>query len=128
MPLNEHETEGVKYFSGRITYQNTLKVDAADLEGKVWLDLGEVKNLARVWVNGAYAGTAWKTPFQLDVTGLLKPRGNELSLEVANTWKNRMFFDQKRPVKDRIALTHHVYEWFGPSDAQDTGELNRICG
>jgi hypothetical protein len=50
------------------------------------LDLGDVRNLAEVFVNGKPAGIAWKVPYRLNVTGLLKPGENELRIGVVNAW------------------------------------------
>ena len=43
---------------------------------QLWIDLGDVKNLEEVIVNGKSLGTVWKKPFRIDVTGALKPGKN----------------------------------------------------
>ena len=86
---------GVKYFSGTGTYTKTIDAPAGWF-GKgahVWIDLGDVKHLAEVMVNGKRLGIVWHTPFRVDATGALKPGANELTVKVTNLWPNRMIGD-----------------------------------
>lgn len=96
--------EGVKYFSGTATYRKTVEIPAAYFgAGKqIMLDLGTVKNLATISVNGKSLGTLWKEPFQVDLTTAAKPGANELEIQVVNLWPNRMIGDQKLPESQRI--------------------------
>ena len=88
---------GIKYFSGVGTY--TKKIDVASdwltSKGQLWLDLGEVKNLAQVTVNGMDLGIVWHAPYRVDVTRALRPGENELAIKVTNAWVNRMIGDQQ---------------------------------
>ncbi|QXD15381.1 hypothetical protein GQ464_000025 [Rhodocaloribacter litoris] len=88
----EHDDPGVKYFSGVGTYTKTIEVPAAWLAGgaRLELDLGDVREVARVRVNGDTLGVAWTPPFRVDVTGALRPGRNEITIEVANLWTNRL--------------------------------------
>ena len=61
----------------------------------IWLDLGDVRDVAEVAVNGKYLGILWKTPFKIDLTGVLTPGNNQLVIEVTNLWVNRMIGDQQ---------------------------------
>ena len=94
-----HRDAGVRYFSGTATYVREFDVAQTFMaEGmKPYLDLGEVKNLAEVLVNGQSAGVLWKPPFRADVTGLLKPGRNRLEIKVTNLWVNRMVGDEMQP-------------------------------
>jgi hypothetical protein len=87
----------VKYFSGTAIY--TKAIDAPSTWFKsgahLWLDLGDVKNLAEVSVNGKPLGIAWKPPFRLDMTGALKPGPNQLEIKVTNLWVNRLIGDEQ---------------------------------
>ena len=89
----DFEEPGIKYFSGIATYTNTLKAPA--VSGKAVLDLGNVQNLAEVYVNGQFCGYAWKEPYRVDVTSALKEGDNSLEIRVANTWPNRLIGDQQ---------------------------------
>jgi hypothetical protein len=90
------EQPAIKYFSGTATYRKTVMVPAAFLNSgrPVWLDLGVVKELARVKVNGTDCGVAWHAPFRLEVTPALKAGANTLEIEITNTWANRLIGDE----------------------------------
>ena len=63
-------TTGVKHFSGTATYTKTLQADAAWFRpgASLVLDLGVVKEIAEVSVNGTPVGLLWRPPFRADVT------------------------------------------------------------
>jgi hypothetical protein len=94
---SENQDRGVKYFSGMGTYTKTVDVLATWLKSRarVWIDLGEVKNLAEVTVNGKPLGLVWHAPYRVDVTAALKPGANELSIKVTNAWVNRLIGDEQ---------------------------------
>jgi hypothetical protein len=88
---------GVKYFSGAGTYTKTIQAPADWFRkgSRLWLDLGDVKNLAEVTVNGKNLGVVWHTPYRIDVTSALKQGSNEISIKVINAWVNRLIGDQQ---------------------------------
>ena len=91
----ENPDKGIKYYSGIAKYK--ISFNAADVSASI-LDLGIVKNMARVILNGKELGIVWCTPWQVQVPqGLLKSQGNILEIEVANTWANRMIGDEQYP-------------------------------
>ena len=94
---SENEDPGVKYFSGTGTYTKTLQAppDWFQPGAKLWIDLGDVKNLAEVAVNGKSFGVVWHAPYRVDVTGALKPGANELTIKVIDPWVNRLIGDQQ---------------------------------
>jgi len=98
---------GVKYFSGTGAYTKTVDAPAAWFKpgARLWLDLGDVKNLAEVRVNGKTVGIAWKPPFRLDVTGTLKPGANAVEIRVTNLWVNRLVGDQQPDVAKKYTYT-----------------------
>ena len=61
----------------------------------MWIDLGDVKNLAEVTVNGKSLGIVWHAPYRVDATSALKPGSNEVSIKVINAWVNRLIGDQQ---------------------------------
>jgi len=95
----EHADEGIKYYSGTGSYYKTFDVPEEWLgsERHVHLDLGDVHELAEIFVNGESAGVLWKPPFRADITPLLKPGNNELKIEVMNLWINRLAGDMDLP-------------------------------
>jgi hypothetical protein len=85
----------LKYFSGTATYRKTIQVpsDWISGNGRTSIDLGSVKNLAEVVVNGKSLGTVWKPPFRVDATSALKAGDNTLEVRVTNLWVNRLIGD-----------------------------------
>lgn len=102
----ESSDTGIKYFSGTATYTKTINVPANALKGsRIWLDLGDVKNLAEVTVNGKSSGIVWKKPFRADVTNTLKPGANKVEIKVVNLWVNRLIGDAQPGVTNKITYT-----------------------
>lgn len=106
--FTESEDPEIKYFSGVATYSNTVNVP--DASGKIILDLGSVKNIAEVKVNGIDCGRAWKEPFVVDVTSAVKLGENQLEIKVANLWANRIIGDLQ-PGAKKIAWIDYD-NWF----------------
>jgi hypothetical protein len=100
---------GVKYFSGTATYTKDIQVPPAWLHpgAHVRLDLGKVKEIAEVSVNGKPLGILWKPPFQVDVTGALRPGANHLEIRITNLWPNRMIGDQQPSATKRYTFTDY---------------------
>jgi len=98
-PLNVCCDPGVRYFSGVADYFTSFHLPSNRLTAVhgVYLDLGQVHNLAAVALNGRPVTVLWKPPFIVDVTGLLRPDRNELNLQVANCWVNRLIGDESLP-------------------------------
>jgi alpha-L-rhamnosidase len=108
---------GVKYFSGTATYTKTLQAPANWFEPRsdLWLDLGNVKNLAEVSVNGKSLGILWKTPFRIEVGKELKSGANIFEIRVTNLWVNRMIGDRQPGAAKQYTFTNPVfYKWDSP--------------
>lgn len=103
----ENNEAGIKYFSGTATYTKTIDAPANWLsnKGQIWLDLGDVKNLAEVIVNGKSLGVVWKHPFRVDVTNALKQGANKVEIKVTNLWVNRIIGDAQPNVTNKITYT-----------------------
>ena len=97
----ESPDPGIKYFSGIASYTKAFEVQP---EEKMILDLGKVADLAEVYVNGEFCGTAWKEPYTVDITKALKAGVNTLEVKVANVWVNRLIGDEQ-PGAIRIGWT-----------------------
>jgi len=104
----EDDDPGVRYFSGIATYHKTIDVPAALAAGPLFLDLGDVRVIARAKVNGKDAGGCWTPPFRVDLTGLVTPGANRIEIEVANTWSNRLTGDA---VQGGRPYTHTNIRW-----------------
>jgi hypothetical protein len=94
---SDNQDQGVKYFSGTGTYAKTVNAPASWFHhgAHIWIDLGDVKNLAEVQVNGKSLGIVWHAPYRVDATEALKPGANRLTIKVTNAWVNRLIGDQQ---------------------------------
>jgi hypothetical protein len=106
-PWNESEDKGIKYFSGTGTYTKTIQAPVEWFASgvRLWLDLGDVQNLAEVVVNGKPLGIVWKKPFKVDITDALKQGDNTLKIKVTNLWINRLIGDRQPGEKNPITFT-----------------------
>jgi hypothetical protein len=73
-------------FAGLIDYETTFQAPA--VRGPITLDLGDVHDVAEVWVNGKEIGARMWGPYRFDVTGALRPGANDLRVRVANLINN----------------------------------------
>ncbi len=106
-PWNESEDNGIKYFSGTAAYSKTIDVseDWITENREIWLDLGDVKNLAEVYLNGEPMGIVWKKPFRVKLNNSIHPGENSLTIKVTNLWVNRLIGDQQPGTKNKITYT-----------------------
>jgi hypothetical protein len=101
----------VKYFSGTATYTTTLQAQPTwfGSGAQLWLDLGKVMNVAEVILNGKNLGIAWKSPFRVDMTSVLKRGANRLQVKVTNLWANRLIGDQQPGAKEKYTFTTQAF-------------------
>jgi len=90
---------GVRYYSGSATYVKSVDLPRSLFGQHVrqTLDLGHVGVLADVTINGRHLGVLWRSPFRLDVTGVVHPGNNVIQARVTNLWPNRMIGDEDLP-------------------------------
>src|SRR5207253_2759102 len=85
--LSESADPGIRYFSGVATYRQTFAAPRGLKPGApVMLDLGQVADIAQVFVNGQEVGYAWKAPYRVEVTRAIHPGRNSLEIRVADRW------------------------------------------
>jgi len=94
----------VKYYSGTAVYTKTFNFNG-ELKDKIWLDLGEFYSIAEVKINGINCGTLWTAPHRLEISKAIKKGENQITIEVTNTWANRLIGDSKLPENKRITKT-----------------------
>jgi len=104
----DSEDDGIKYFSGRAVYRKAFTMARTDLKENsyVELDLGVVQDVARVSLNGRDIAVLWKPPFCVDITDAVRPGQNDLVVEVANTWTNRLIGDAFLPPEKQYCKTN----------------------
>ena len=98
---------GIKYYSGRATYHKMFDVaKVIRVSGKcTYLDLGTLRCLAEVRLNGKDLDVLWCPPWRVEVTGLLKPTDNTLEIDIINVWANRIVGDAALPKEKRLTWT-----------------------
>ncbi len=92
--------EGIKYYSGMATYHKKIHLSESLISNKnsnLFLNLGQVNNMARVRINGKDMGVVWTAPFQVKITDAVVPGDNQVDIEVANLWANRLIGDEQFP-------------------------------
>lgn len=109
---SDHPDSGVKYFSGTATYTKEIVIPTPMLrpDRALMLDLGLVKNLAQVSLNGRDLGVLWKPPFRMDISGAAHPGANLLEVRITNLWPNRLIGDEQLP-EDVKWAGKHLAEW-----------------
>lgn len=103
----ENNDAGIKYFSGAASYSKTITAQAVWFSKgiQLWMDFGDVKNLAEVFINGKSLGIVWKKPFKVNITDALKPGENRIQVKVTNLWVNRLIGDAQPGVTNKITYT-----------------------
>ena len=120
----DFDDPGIKYYSGTATYHKAFQLSSADLkQSRLVLDLGNVKEMASVKINGSQMQVLWCAPFRYDITSLVTSGTNELEVEVVNMWPNRLIGDSKLPEIHRLTKTN-INKFNGP----DTDKYLRVSG
>jgi hypothetical protein len=117
---SEHADPGIRYYSGTARYSTKINVPA----GREWtLDLGDVREIAEVWVDGKPLGVLWKRPFAVS---LGKISGTvQLEVEVVNLWPNRIIGDQQPGVEKRCTSTN-ITKFTAQSPLMPSGLLGPV--
>ncbi|UBD73960.1 glycosyl hydrolase [Parabacteroides goldsteinii] len=130
----DSQEEGIKYYSGKATYRKVF--DMGNVQKKfshagerLVLDLGDVKHVAAVRLNGKELGVLWCSPWRVDITDCIKDTGNVLEIDIVNLWANRVIGDWKLPVEKRFTKTHDVFRFDmlrGSTPLTDSGLLGPV--
>ena len=93
---SQSSDEKLRYFAGRAVYEKEVE-EIEGLRGArhAVLDLGDVREIANVTVNGKFAACLWEPPYrlELDPSVLRSSQPLRLRIEVVNTWPNRLIGD-----------------------------------
>lgn len=120
----DFEEEGIRYYSGTAVYEKAFTADLGKMKGKrVFLNLGNLHEMAAVVLNGHRFGLNWTAPSIIDVTEYLLKEENQLQVEVTNLWPNRLIGDNKLPLEKRFTRTN-----INKFEAADAESLLRVSG
>jgi hypothetical protein len=130
---SQRPEDGIRYYSGKATYRKTFDLPAGS-HRRVLLDLGEVKNVAQVRLNGKDLGVVWTAPWRVDVTAGATQEGNELEIDVVNLWPNRLIGDGLLPKDRRFTKTnvrtydtpHPVFRYSDTEVTRGEAELSDV--
>jgi hypothetical protein len=114
MDWTKHPEEGIKHYSGMATYRTTFELSESDLlatKAGLFLDLGDVRSLATVRLNGQELGTLWTPPWHVDIARAAKIGSNTLEVVIINTWNNRLAGDHKLPEEQRRTWLYEDSAW-----------------
>jgi hypothetical protein len=92
----DHINPGIKYYSGTGNYRKVFCFEishALSEEEKIFIDIGELSEVAELYLNGQPLGITWAKPHRFDITGFIKNGENLMEIKVANTWCNRIIGD-----------------------------------
>ena len=102
--------QAVRHFSGTAVYRKTFELAGQfkipNSKFKIYLDLGTVKELAKVRLNGTDLGVVWCPPWRVEISDAVKPGANTLEIEVVNLWPNRLAGDSNLPAEQRRTQTN----------------------
>jgi hypothetical protein len=104
---------GIKYFSGTAVYGRKFDLPSAPPAGqRILLDLGDVREVASVRLNGQDLGVVWTKPARVELTQAVKAAGNNLEIKVVNLWPNRIIGDSFLPPARQFTKTnmHHYLQ------------------
>lgn len=99
--LSDNANDSIRYFSGTATYTTSVNLDRAGRNEHMFMAFDNVGTMAKVYINGKYAGGVWTAPYRLDVTDFVKNGRNDVKVEVVNTWVNRIVGDMNLPESER---------------------------
>jgi len=119
---NKRPEPAVKNFSGKAVYTKRFNLtrqgisskadgSSSEIPERLFLDLGSVKETARIKLNGKDLGVVWCTPYRAEITGVVKTGENVLEIEVVNLWPNRLVGDKKLPAAERRTHKNMFVGW-----------------
>ncbi len=106
---SKFDNENIKFYSGTATYKRTFSIDELAADHEYFINLGDVRVMAEVKMNGEELGGVWIAPYRLNITSALKQGENQLEIEVVNLWRNRL-------IKDKMLPEDEKYTWLVVED------------
>lgn len=127
---SKHTNSGIKHYSGTAVYQQTINIDAALLAKSkaIYLDLGQVEQIAEVSINGKPLGTLWKPPYAIDISNAITLGSNQLEVKVTNTWVNRLIGDEALPDTSGYSMVGDTVAWINANEPPPPSERVTFTG
>ena len=122
----QRSEEGIKYYSGTAVYAQKFDLPSVQPAGeRLLLDLGDVREVAAVKLNGKDLGVLWTRPARVDITDAVKPAGNDLEIKVVNLWPNRLIGDAFLPPAQQYLKTN-IHNFTKASPLMPSGLLGPV--
>jgi hypothetical protein len=102
------DEKGIKYYSGSATYTRNFVIEEKVLSKgtEAYANFGDIQEMARVYINGNDCGIVWTPPYKALITPYLKAGNNTISVQVINTWNNRIVGDVTYPDEKAYTKTN----------------------
>lgn len=132
----ENLDDQTRTLMGTGVYTTSFDLTKKQSDADWYIDLGDVRESARVYINGQFVGCAWAVPFVLDTKGKLKAGHNELRIEVTNLPANRISELDRQGVKWRkmeeinvvdINYKKTLYDKWEPVKSGLASKVRLIC-
>lgn len=95
------DNDSIKYYSGTAVYKNNVTLANISKDKSYYLDLGKTMVMAKVSVNGKYAGGVWTAPWRVEISNYINEGENSIEISVVNNWVNRLTGDSMLPEDQR---------------------------
>lgn len=121
--------EEIRTYSGTATYKTTFDLPESQIpnrKSEIFLDLGIVKNMAQVRLNGKDLGVVWTAPWRLEISGAVKAKGNKLEIDVANVLLNRLITDGELPPEKRLTKINSMFYGYKKGALLPSGLLGPV--
>ncbi len=127
MSWSDISLEGISYYSGSAFYEKSFSFDKSALsdQSKSILKFDKIQETAKIMVNGQDCGIVWTPPYELDITEQLKDGANNISIEVINTWNNRLVGDMRNPDQKQYTNTN-IKDKFKNKELLESGLIGNI--
>ncbi len=116
---------GIRFYSGTAVYRKRFVVSETQRNKPLWLELGHLRELAEIRVNGQTCGITWCPPFRLDVSQAVRAGTNALEVEVVNFWPNRILGDASLPQTERLTKTN-IRRLSGETNLMESGLMGPV--
>jgi hypothetical protein len=103
----------MKYYSGTAVYAKIIQLKKKELKQNLYLNVGEIYDLASVKINGKELGVIWTEPHRINISSAIKKGKNLIEIALTNTWHNRLIGDHALPQDKRITQTTAPYRLEG---------------
>ena len=119
--------DGIRYYSGSASYSRDFSVEEETLsnETEAFVAFEDIQEMARFFVNGNDCGIVWTPPYKARITPFLKAGTNKITVQVINTWNNRIVGDLRNPEEKPFTNTNAKSKFTADSPLLRSGILGK---